>query len=91
MFFLSKFDNDLTEKLISNPSSLCSRYFISDDIDAPREDEDEEEEEEDEWPPFKKVGQFDPYSDDPRLAVKKVSFCGTTGKLVIGGTAGKDS
>ena len=64
------------------------RYFISDDIDAPRE-EDEDEEEEDEWPPFKKVGQFDPYSDDPRLAVKKVFFCGSTGKLVIGGTAGQ--
>ena len=81
--------DDLTEKLILSP--FCSRYFISDDIDAPREDEDEEEEEEDEWPPFKKVGQFDPYSDDPRLAVKKVSFCGMTGKLVIGGTAGKTS
>merc|ERR1719394_2280760 len=49
----------------------------------------DEQEEEDEWPPFKKVGQFDPYSDDPRLAVKKVSFCGTTGRLVIGGTAGQ--
>ena len=37
-----------------------AKLFISDDIDAPRDDE-EEEEEEDEWPPFKKVGQFDPY------------------------------
>ena len=30
-----------------------------------------------------------PYSDDPRLAVKEVMFCGTTGILVIGGTAGQ--
>ena len=36
-----------------------AKLFISDDIDAPRDDDDEEEE--DEWPPFKKVGQFDPY------------------------------
>ena len=53
-----------------------------------QEQHEEHKEEEDEWPPFKKVGQFDPYSDDPRLAVKKVFFCGSTGKLVIGGTAG---
>ena len=65
-----------------------SKYFVSDDLDAPRDDEDEDEEE-DEWPPFKKVGQFDPYSDDPRLAIKKVVFCPKTGKLVIGGTAGQ--
>jgi lethal(2) giant larvae protein len=63
------------------------KYFVSDDIDAPREDDDDEEE--DEWPPFKKIGSFDPFSDDPRLAVKKVNFCGLTGKLVVGGTAGQ--
>ncbi len=71
-------------------SIKTSKYFISDDIDAPRDDEeDAEDEDEDEWPPFKKVGQFDPYSDDPRLAVKKVTFCGTSGTLIIGGTAGQ--
>jgi lethal(2) giant larvae protein len=48
-----------------------------------------EEDEEDEWPPFRKVGHYDPYSDDPRLAVKKLSFCSSTGRLVIGGTAGQ--
>ena len=37
-----------------------SKYFLSDDIDAPRDDEDADEDE-DEWPPFKKIGQFDPY------------------------------
>ena len=36
-----------------------------------------------------RVGSFDPYSDDPRLAVKKVLFCGDSGVLVVGGTAGQ--
>uniref|UniRef100_A0A182J2K7 Lethal(2) giant larvae protein n=1 Tax=Anopheles atroparvus TaxID=41427 RepID=A0A182J2K7_ANOAO len=39
-------------------------------------------------PPFRKAGQFDPYSDDPRLAVKKVQLCPQTGTLMIAGTAG---
>lgn len=39
-------------------------------------------------PPFRKSGLFDPYSDDPRLAVKKIALCAKTGKLVIAGTAG---
>ncbi|XP_001654112.2 protein lethal(2) giant larvae [Aedes aegypti] len=39
-------------------------------------------------PPFRKAGQFDPYSDDPRLAVKKVQLCPITGTLVVAGTAG---
>lgn len=40
-------------------------------------------------PPFRKAGLFDPYSDDPRLAVKKVAICSKTGRLVVGGTAGQ--
>lgn len=39
-------------------------------------------------PPFRKAGQFDPYSDDPRLAVKKVAFCPNSGVLIVAGTAG---
>lgn len=39
-------------------------------------------------PPFRKAGQFDPYSDDPRLAVKKVGLCPTNGIVTIAGTAG---
>ncbi|GFG32827.1 hypothetical protein Cfor_06328 [Coptotermes formosanus] len=46
------------------------------------------DEEDDEWPPFRKVGTFDPYSDDPRLAVKKVALCPVSGTLVVAGTAG---
>lgn len=43
---------------------------------------------EDEWPPFRKTGVFDPYSDDPRLAVKRVVLCALSGTLVVAGTAG---
>lgn len=34
------------------------------------------------------MGTFDPYSDDPRLAVKKVLLCPLSSTLVIAGTAG---
>lgn len=34
------------------------------------------------------IGTFDPYSDDPRLAVKKVWLCSTSGTLIVAGTAG---
>lgn len=43
---------------------------------------------EDEWPPFRKTGIFDPYSDDARLAVKKISLCPLSGTLAVAGTAG---
>ncbi len=67
-----------------------NRYFVGDELDEPPADNGEEDEdEEDEWPPFRKVGHFDPYSDDPRLAIKKVAFCGKRGRLVVGGTAGQ--
>ncbi|XP_011333953.2 lethal(2) giant larvae protein homolog 1 isoform X3 [Ooceraea biroi] len=46
------------------------------------------EDDENEWPPFKKVGIFDPYSDDPRLAVKKILLCPLSSTLVVAGTAG---
>lgn len=57
----------------------------SDDLDQPRE---EEEPLDDSEPPFRKAGQFDPFSDDPRLAVKKIALCPKTGVLVVAGTAG---
>ncbi|XP_039632171.1 lethal(2) giant larvae protein homolog 1 [Polypterus senegalus] len=44
---------------------------------------------EEEWPPFRKVGCFDPYSDDPRLGIQKISLCKYSGKLVVAGTAGQ--
>uniref|UniRef100_A0A0V0G3S9 Putative tomosyn n=1 Tax=Triatoma dimidiata TaxID=72491 RepID=A0A0V0G3S9_TRIDM len=64
----------------SSTSILC---VDDDDIASPDHNDDL-----DEWPPFKKVGTFDPYSDDPRLAVKKVALCAETGTLVVAGTAG---
>ncbi|XP_046335911.1 lethal(2) giant larvae protein homolog 1-like isoform X1 [Haliotis rufescens] len=44
---------------------------------------------EEEWPPFRKVGTFDPYSDDPRLGIQKLSMCPLSETLVIAGTAGQ--
>ena len=78
---------------IMTPLSMLktAKYFKTDDfddsIDESRGEDDEEEE--DEWPPFRKVGTFDPYSDDPRLAVKKLHFCAEKKELVVGGTAGQ--
>ncbi|XP_018090058.1 lethal giant larvae isoform X2 [Xenopus laevis] len=42
-----------------------------------------------EWPPFRKVGCFDPYSDDPRLGIQKIALCKYSGKLLVAGTAGQ--
>ncbi|XP_061761186.1 lethal(2) giant larvae protein homolog 1 isoform X1 [Nerophis ophidion] len=55
--------------------------------DDPSNDPDMQQEEE--WPPFKKVGCFDPYSDDPRLGIQKISLCKYSSKLVVAGTAGQ--
>ena len=35
------------------------------------------------------TGQYDPYSDDSRLAIQKLSFCTNTDTLIIAGTAGQ--
>jgi len=45
--------------------------------------------EEEEWPPFRKVGTFDPYSDDPRLAIQKMCLCALSETLVVAGSAGQ--
>ncbi|BFZ18051.1 hypothetical protein BsWGS_21091 [Bradybaena similaris] len=45
--------------------------------------------EEEEWPPFRKVGTFDPYSDDPRLAIQKLALCALSETLVAAGSAGQ--
>ncbi|KAK7939844.1 hypothetical protein WMY93_003170 [Mugilogobius chulae] len=58
-----------------------------DDPHDPGEDPDMQQEEE--WPPFRKVGCFDPYSDDPRLGIQKISLCKYSNKLVVAGTAGQ--
>lgn len=64
-------------------------YFSADDDFFDDDIANNQAEEEEEWPPFKKVGCFDPYVDDPRFAIKKVSFCGLSGALTVAGTAGQ--
>ena len=76
-------------------SVLCSlrtsKLFFSPDDDIAPIDGDEiaPDDEDDEWPPFRKVGVFDPYSDDPRLGIRKVLLCPKTCTLVVAGTAGQ--
>nr|CAB3263448.1 lethal(2) giant larvae protein homolog 1 [Phallusia mammillata] len=62
-----------------------SQVFVT-DSDGANDDGDGFEEQ---FPPFRKVGEFDPYSDDPRLAIRKVAMCPTSGTLIAGGTAGQ--
>lgn len=50
---------------ILNYILFCSGEEICENNDSQNDEE--------EWPPFRRVGTFDPYSDDPRLAVKRVS------------------
>ena len=59
-----------------------AKYFDTDD--EPPAEEDIEE-----WPPFRRVGEFDPYSDDPRLGIRRIDICKQTGALLVGGTAGQ--
>lgn len=35
------------------------------------------------------VGTFDPYSDDPRLAIQKLALCALSETLVAAGSAGQ--
>ncbi len=70
-----------------------SKFFLLNDDDIALIDSDEVLNEtsnaEDEWPPFRKVGTFDPYSDDPRFAIRKILLCIFSGTLIIAGTAGQ--
>lgn len=43
----------------------------------------------DNWPPFRKVGTFDPYSDDPKLGIQKIFLCPRREIIVVAGTAGQ--
>ncbi|GFO39278.1 lethal(2) giant larvae protein-like protein [Plakobranchus ocellatus] len=63
--------------------STCPVFGIRDttlDVDSPDEEE---------WPPFRKVGTFDPFSDDPRLAIQKLALCALSETLVAAGSAGQ--
>ena len=41
------------------------------------------------WPPFRKVSSYDPYEDDPRLAIKFIEFCPHSKTLCVGGNGGQ--
>ncbi|XP_072742817.1 lethal(2) giant larvae protein homolog 1 isoform X5 [Anoplolepis gracilipes] len=79
--FWNASDVSLTPLYKYNSSILFTGEYLG-VLEQPPEDD------EDDWPPFKKVGIFDPYSDDPRLAVKKVLLCPLSSTLVVAGTAG---
>lgn len=73
------------------------KYFHATDGDIAPIDGDEgttaspdaEEADGSEWPPFRKVGTFDPYSDDTRLAIRRLALCPMTGAFAAAGTAGQ--
>ncbi|KAK3767867.1 hypothetical protein RRG08_059199 [Elysia crispata] len=63
--------------------STCPVFGIRDTtLDAQSPDEEE-------WPPFRKVGTFDPFSDDPRLAIQKLALCALSETMVAAGSAGQ--
>lgn len=71
-----------------------SKIFMSNEdnialIDGDDLDMDDQNDDQNEWPPFKKVGNFDPYTDDPRFAIRKIALCPNKGILAVGGTAGQ--
>ena len=41
------------------------------------------------WPPYRSVGKFDPFGDDPRLAIHHIKFCQLTRTLCVGGAGGQ--
>lgn len=41
------------------------------------------------WPPYRRVGKFDPFGDDPRLAIQLIKFCQLTQTLCVGGAGGQ--
>ncbi len=59
-----------------------SDYFVTDT--APPDDQEDEN-----WPPFRKCGTFDPYSDDPKLGIQKIILCAQGETLICAGTAGQ--
>lgn len=62
--------------------------FGNNDLNADSELNGSQDQLDDSEPPFRKAGFFDPFSDDPRLAVKKIAMCPKTGQIIIAGTAG---
>lgn len=65
--------------------TLKTSMVVTGDDEPPHDQEADDEE----WPPFKKVGAFDPLLDDHRLVVLKLALCPVSQLLVVGGAAGQ--
>ncbi|XP_074648928.1 LLGL scribble cell polarity complex component 2-like [Tubulanus polymorphus] len=63
---------------------LSTSTIFTDDVAADSANDGEEE-----WPPFRKVSTYDPFSDDPRLAIQRIELCPLSETLVVGGSAGQ--
>ncbi|KAL9956887.1 hypothetical protein ACROYT_G038440 [Oculina patagonica] len=62
------------------------KYFVGEHEGHESEARDAEEEV---WPPFKKVGNYCPYSDDPRFAVTKIILSSKAKTLTVAGNGGQ--
>ncbi|VDK23062.1 unnamed protein product [Taenia asiatica] len=67
------------------PEKINERGNILNEDDTHRACEEESEP----WPPFRRVGLFDPFMDDVRAAIKAIHLVDNT--LVVGGAAGQVS
>lgn len=63
-----------------------AKYFVGEHEGHESETRDAEEEV---WPPFKKVGNYCPYSDDPRFAVTKIILSPKAKSLTVAGNGGQ--
>lgn len=63
-----------------------AKYFVGEHEGHESETRDAEEEV---WPPFKKVGNYCPYSDDPRFAVTKIILSTNSKSLTVAGNGGQ--
>lgn len=89
--FFSTNDDDLVP--IENGNNDDKQDTAENNQDSAANNNDNEDAKQDDnssaWPPLKRVGRFDPFSDDTRLAIRKLSLCPQTGNLVVAGTGGK--
>lgn len=63
-----------------------AKYFVG---EHEGHDSEAREAEEEVWPPFKKVGNYCPYSDDPRFAVTKIIFSSASKTMTVAGNGGQ--
>ena len=65
--------------------TLKTSTILAEDSEPPHDPDADD----DDWPPFKKVGAFDPLLDDSRLVILKLALCPVTQLLIVGGAAGQ--